>query len=98
MKYFIVNLKYLVPVEQLADHVAAHRAHLDSGYSQGWFLASGPQNPKVGGIIIARAPSREYLEKLFEKDPFKVKQLAEYQIVEFEPVKRHPEMAAFFIS
>lgn len=98
MKYFIINLKYLVPVEQLADHVTAHRAHLDHGYSQGWFLASGPQNPKVGGTIIARAPARDYIDKLLEKDPFKVKNLAEYQITEFEPVKRHPEMGMFFAS
>ncbi len=96
MKYFVVMLKYLVPLEEVAANVTDHRAHLDRGYSQGWFLASGPLNPKTGGVIIARAPGRDYIEKLIEQDPFKLKGIASFEILEFEPVKKHPDMGAFF--
>ena len=96
MKYFVVTLKYLVPMDKVAEIVNEHRAYLDHGYSQGWFLASGPQNPKTGGLIIARAPGRDYIERLLDKDPFKLKQIASYEVTEFDPVKRHPEMGGFF--
>ena len=96
MKYFVVMLKYLAPPDQVAANVADHRAHLDRGYAQGWLVASGPQNPKTGGVIIARAPGRDYIEKLMDQDPFKTRGIASYEIVEFEPVKRHPELGVFF--
>ncbi len=96
MKYFIINLTYLVPLEKVADVVGEHRAFLDEGYKRGWFLASGPQNPKLGGLLIARAPSREDLDALLANDPFKLKEICSYGFIEFDPVKRHPEMGAFF--
>lgn len=96
MKFFILDLRYLVPLERVAEVVGAHREFLDGGYRRGWFLASGPRVPKTGGIVIARAPGEAELRALLADDPFVREGIAEYHFLEFEPVKRHPEFAGFF--
>ena len=87
MKHFLVEIHYLVPAEQLADTVVEHRAFLQTGYDQGILLLSGPQIPRTGGIVIARASSLEALQLFFSNDPYQVKELASYRWVEFQPVK-----------
>lgn len=90
MKHFLVELHYLVPAEQLAETVTEHRAFLQTGYERGWLLISGPQVPRVGGVVVARAPSLADLESFFSADPYQTKGLATYRFVEFDPVKRQP--------
>ena len=96
MKYFIVEYTYLKPLEDILDVVQEHRRHLDEGYEKGWFLASGPQNPKDGGLLVARSPDRADLEEFLARDPFVLKGAAKPRVIEFDPVKRHPKMAQFF--
>jgi uncharacterized protein YciI len=90
MHCFIVELTYTVPFEQLADILPAHRAYLQSAYDQGWLLFSGPQVPRMGGIIVARGESLADVEAFFRGDPFQVNGLATYHYIEFDPVKRQP--------
>jgi uncharacterized protein YciI len=87
-KFFVVEVTYRIPADQLGETLAAHRAFLQTGYDQGWLLLSGPQVPRTGGIIIARAPSRAAIEAFFLQDPYQHQQLADYRFVEFEPAKR----------
>ncbi len=49
MKHFLVDIHYLVPVEQLADILPDHRAFLQTGYTLGLLLFSGPKEPRTGG-------------------------------------------------
>jgi len=88
MKHFVIILTYKVPAEQLTDVLPLHRAFLQGGYDRGWLLMSGPQQPKVGGLIIARAPSLDELKTFFQNDPYAVQNVAEYKYIEFDPVKR----------
>lgn len=90
MKHFIVELTYTVPVEELGEAITEHRAFLQLGYDRKWLLCSGPQVPRLGGMIVARAPTQEDLQQFFEQDPYKLKGLATYRFVEFEPVKYQP--------
>jgi uncharacterized protein YciI len=90
MKHFIVEITYTVTFEELGETVAEHQAFLQGGYDQGWLLCSGPQAPRVGGMVVARAPSREALIEFFSNDPYLNKGLATYRWVEFEPVKHQP--------
>jgi uncharacterized protein YciI len=92
-KHFIIISSYKVPFEQLGDDIAAHRAFLQIGYDKGMLLCSGPQNPKTGGAIIARAESLEALKQFMSSDPYTQKGLAAYQFIEFEPVKSQPFLA-----
>lgn len=94
-KFFLVEITYLVPAEQLGDTVAEHRAFLSTGYDKGWLLLSGPQVPRTGGLLVGRAPSREALDDFLSNDPYRVKGMASYRVVEFEPVKRQPFLEAW---
>jgi len=87
MKHFIVELTYTVSAERLAEIVVEHRAFLATGYERGWLLMSGPQAPRVGGMVVARAPSLEAIQQFFQDDPYQVKGAATYRFVEFEPVR-----------
>jgi len=92
VKHFIVELTYCVPFEQLSALVPEHRTFLQAGYERGWLLMSGPQVPKTGGIIVARAPGLEDLQAYFCGDPFARHGVAVYRYVEFEPVRRQAGM------
>ena len=87
MKHFMIEITYLVPAEQLAEIVPVHRAFLQTGYDAGKLLFSGPQNPRVGGIVLARAESLEEIQQFFKDDPYQIQGLAGYRFVEFAPVK-----------
>lgn len=90
MKHFIVEATYLVPFETLKDVVPRHREWLQRGYDRGLFLCSGPQDPPVGGFLVARANSKEELDALFHDEPFRSGRLASFKFTEFQPVKRQP--------
>lgn len=90
MKHFLVDIHYLVPVEQLADILPDHRAFLGTGYERDLLLLSGPKEPRTGGIVIARAESQEELEAFFLNDPYHVKNVATHTIIEFNPVLHQP--------
>lgn len=87
-KYFLVELTYLIPAEQMTEIAVEHRNFLKAGYERGWLLLSGPQVPPKGGIVIGRAPSLEALQEYFSGDPYQVQKVATYRFVEFDPVRR----------
>jgi uncharacterized protein YciI len=92
---FIVEIIYKKSLEYIDQHLAEHRAFLDHGYRDNYFVASGPKNPRTGGIIISQLTHREQLENILKQDPFNIHGLAEYHITEFNPVKYHPDFASF---
>ncbi|CAN5288234.1 YciI family protein [soil metagenome] len=92
---FIVILTYIKPLDIVDQHVTEHRAFLEQGYQQNCFIASGPQNPRVGGILISQLSDRQQLEQLLKNDPYQIHGIAEYQIIEFNPVKYHKDFAGF---
>ena len=87
MKHFVVELTYIAPLSAIDAVLAEHRAFLQAGYDQGLLLCSGPQEPRTGAILVARAPSRDDLKAFFRADPFQSRNLAKYRFVEFTPVK-----------
>lgn len=84
---FIIQLKYKTSLEVVEQHLIAHRQFLDIYYKKGLLIASGPLEPRVGGIIIALSSNRAALEAIFAQDPFYVEKIAEYTFTEFIPVK-----------
>lgn len=48
-------------------------------------IASGPQTPRVGGVILIKAESRAVVDSIIEQDPFNINGVADYRIVEFTP-------------
>jgi|LADL02.1.fsa_nt_gi uncharacterized protein YciI len=93
MKHFLIEIDYTAPIEIINTLVTEHRAFLQTGYDKGWLLMSGPKNPKIGGIVIARAPSMQEIQTFFFNDPYQQHNAATYRFVEFEPVKSQALLA-----
>ena len=87
---FIINLTYIVPLEQLDAHMTDHVKFLNTYYKQHVFLTSGRKVPRTGGIIIAIGKSREAIEAIMQEDPFCVHGLAEFTVTEFLNSQMHP--------
>lgn len=84
---FIVQLTFKVALNEVDKYLQAHRDFLDYYYKQGLLVASGPMKPRTGGIIIAAMNNRTQLEEILQKDPYYMAELADYQIIDFTPVK-----------
>ena len=82
---YIVSLTYVCELSAIDAYLEAHVAYLKEQYAQGHFLASGRKNPRTGGVILAKAASREELASILEKDPFHREKLATYEVQEFFP-------------
>lgn len=95
---FIVEVIYTAPLTEIDKHVANHRSWLDQQFQKGNFLFSGPQNPRVGGIVISVIKSRNELEELLTQDPYAQNNVAEYKITDFKAIKAHPELQKFIES
>jgi uncharacterized protein YciI len=96
MKHFIVEATYQAPIETIREAYPRHRAWLDKGYEMGLFLCSGPQDPPVGGFLVARAESMAALQAMFADEPFYAENLASFTFKEFQPIKRQPWTDAWF--
>lgn len=84
---FIVLLHYVQPLPAIEACLAEHRDFLDRHYRAGHFLASGPQVPRIGGVILVRRLDRRQLDAVLAEDPFYREGLARYDIIEFTPSK-----------
>ncbi|WP_429237056.1 YciI family protein [Aeromonas salmonicida] len=90
---FVVSLTYIVDVEDVEKHLAAHVEYLDKQYAAGHFLASGRKVPRIGGIILACVKNRAILDELLAEDPFMLNRVASYDIIEFVPTKTSSELS-----
>jgi len=91
---FVVNLNYIVPLEQLDKHMTDHVKYLRKYYKKNVFIASGRKVPRTGGIILALSKTREELDEILREDPFYIHQLAEFDVTEFLTSQYHPELKA----
>lgn len=92
---FIILLTYTQPIEIIDEYLGAHRAYLDEGYKNNYLIASGPQNPRVGGVLLSQLKDSRILENYLKQDPFSLHGIATYQIIEFTPVKYQEDFARF---
>lgn len=82
---FIAILTYKKPLSEVDRFLAAHREYLAKHYAAGDFIASGPQTPRVGGVIMIKAENHTVVDAIIAQDPFNINGIADYQIVEFTP-------------
>ncbi len=93
---FLVLLQYEKDLAVIDALLGEHVRFLEGQYASGTFLLSGRQVPRTGGLILARAASREALMEILARDPFKREGAASYTVVEFEPTKAAPALAGLF--
>ncbi len=82
---FIAILTYRKPLNEVDKYLQAHRDYLAAHYAAGDFIASGPQNPRSGGVIMIKGIDREKVNAIISQDPFNINGIADYRIVEFSP-------------
>lgn len=92
---FIVMLTYKKPIEIVEKYLAEHRSFLETGYKNNYFVVSGPKNPRTGGIIISNLADEQQLKSILKQDPFSIHEVADYEFIEFTPVKYHVNFAPF---
>lgn len=84
---FILALKYVKTLEEVDKALKAHIEYLEKYYSLKKFVCSGRRNPRVGGVILCNAENMNEVQTIINEDPFYVKEIAEYEIIEFAPTK-----------
>lgn len=95
---FILLLTYQSSLREIEAALPAHQEYLDRHYKTGCFLASGPQIPRTGGVILCQGLTREAIESIIQEDPFYQQKLADYSIIEFEAKKMQPAIQAMLAS
>ena len=84
---FVLLVTYTAPLPRVDALLDDHRTWLDGHFAHGTFLVSGPQVPRVGGAILATAPSRRRIEDIVATDPLVLAGVASYHVVEFAPTR-----------
>lgn len=82
----IAVLTYKTELSEVEKFLEEHRMYLDKYYSSGKFVASGAQNPRIGGIILMNT-TKDEAQFLIKEDPFFRNNIAEYELIEFSPTK-----------
>lgn len=89
---YIIDLTYIVPLDELDTHMTDHVKYLHKYYKQNKFVTSGRKVPRTGGIILALADSLEEVNQIISEDPFYTHKLAEFKVTEFQTSQMHPLM------
>ena len=90
---YLVLVNYGKPLSVIDELLPAHREFLEANYRSGLFLVSGPREPRSGGVILARAGSREELAKVLKQDPFVREGAATCEIIEFKATRAGKALA-----
>lgn len=93
----IIELTYKKSLDEVNHFLQAHRDFLERCYSQKMFIASGPKNPRNGGVILAMGDLTE-IKKIIEEDPFNQHGVADYRIIEFKPNKYDANFSDSFLE
>ena len=92
---YLLDLTYVVPLEIVDQHLAAHSAYLDTLYREGKVFMSGRKQPRVGGFIFVLTDSHEEAQALVRGDPFNLQGVARYELTRFSPTRGARELAPF---
>jgi uncharacterized protein YciI len=92
---FVIILNYIKSLEEIDKYIPSHIEFLDEQYKKGLFFASGAKIPRTGGVILASGNDKESLHKILEQDPFYIANVAQYEVIEFNPSKMHESFGRF---
>ena len=71
--YALAILRYRKPLEEVLQHVDAHRAYCQGLKQEKLLIASGPLVPRSGGAMLLRVPDDEAqatLDSIRDNDPY----------------------------
>jgi uncharacterized protein YciI len=85
--YAVGIIRYRRPLEDVVVHQDAHRAYLRDLKSKGLVIASGPMNPRSGGLVLLRVADDDLqaLDAVRDNDPFVRNGVAQYELIGWAP-------------
>ncbi len=89
----VVVLDYVKPLEEIDAQMVAHVGWLEQGFAHGVLLVAGRQDPRTGGVIVARG-SKADIEALAATDPFVTSGVATANVIAFNASFAKPGIAA----
>jgi len=86
--YALAIIRYRKPLEEIVLHQDAHRAYLRDLKEKGIVLASGPMNPRFGGLVLLRVADEDgaALDAIRDNDPFVRAGVVQYELLGWNPV------------
>jgi uncharacterized protein YciI len=86
--YAVAIIRYRKPLEEVLVHQDAHRAYLRGLKEKGVLIASGPMNPRFGGMLLLRLGGEDAkaLDAIRDADPFYQSGVAQYELIGWSPV------------
>ena len=82
--YAIALIRYRRPLEEVVEVTDQHRSYLKELKEEGVLLASGPMDPRTGGILLLRVPDDDVngtLDRVRDGDPYVTFGLAQYELI-----------------
>ena len=86
----IIELTYKKSLDEVERYFQEHRDFLSKYYDRGVFMASGPKEPRDGGVILAKAKKAD-VEKIIREDPLHKNEIADYKVIQFNPNRASDE-------
>lgn len=87
--YAVAVIRYRRPLDEVLVHQEEHRAYLRGLHERGILLASGPQEPRSGGVLLLRVSDDEglaALDAVRDGDPYTRAGVAQYELIPWQPV------------
>jgi uncharacterized protein YciI len=82
--YAIALIRYRRPLEEVLEINEQHRAYLKTVKDEGLLIASGPMDPRSGGILLLNVPDDDIiptLDKIRDGDPYVTFGVAQYEMI-----------------
>ncbi len=85
--YAVILIRYRRSLEDVQAVTPAHRAYLATLKEAGTLLASGPFDPRTGGMLVLRLPDDDpgALDRVRDDDPFWQQGIANHELLRWAP-------------
>lgn len=87
---FVLLARYTKPADEVDKLLDGHKAWIAENSEAGRILLTARQVPLTGGLILARGESADEMREMIRDDPFFASGAAEYEVLEFDPVRAAP--------
>ena len=91
---YIALLTYTAPETEVDYALPDHSEWLRKQFARGLFLVSGKGDGVADQVILTRPIHRGKLDAVLASDPFVVKRLAKYEVIEFTATRTANELLA----
>lgn len=82
--YAIALIRYRRPLEEVIEVTEQHRAYLKELKDEGLLIASGPMDPRTGGVLLLNIPDDDVaatMDRVRDGDPYVTFGLAQYELI-----------------